>query len=196
MRSTAFTIAAAAILSVAIAAADGVKTNVKFDQKASLKGARTYTWLESPPYVTNAAPDIVKDERLEKEALDAPIRSAIDRALAERGWRPVAAANAPEFQVVYYGFMTAGADASVLGSFYQYTTGWGPAIYGEGGLPTTSYTIVEKGTLVIDIVDPARKTAVWRGTASGTMDRTREQSKRIEIITDAVNRLFKKFPPR
>ena len=184
-----------AVLSAAILGAS-VKVTIKFDRSATLTEPRTYTWLDSPPYLTDVAPDLLRDERLEKSALDGPIRAAVDRELTARRWRPVAHGDNPEFEVVYYVFITAGANASVLGSYYQYTTGWAPAVYAEGGLATTAMTVVEKGSLVVDLIDRERKTAVWRGTAVGTLERTREQSKRLEIIADAVKKLFRKFPPR
>jgi Domain of unknown function (DUF4136) len=182
-----------ALLNVALLAAS-VKTDVKFDRSAKLDAPHTYTWLDSPEYVTNVAPDVLRDERLEKAALDAPIRDAIDRELSAHQWRRVGADQSPEFQVVYYVFLSTGAQASMLGDFYQYTTGW--QVYSDAGRPTSYVTVVEKGTLVVDLIDPARKSAVWRGTASGDLDRTRSQDKRVAIIADGIKRLFRKFPPK
>lgn len=184
------------VLTVAALQAADVKIDVKVDKSATFKGPRTYVWLETPPYTTSTAPDVLRDERLEKEALDGPIRAAVDRELTARGWRPAAAGQEPDFKVVYYAIASVGVNASVLGSYYQYTTGWAPMIYGEGGIQTSGMSFVEKGTIVIDLIDRARNTAVWRGTASGTLDRTREQVKRLEVISDAITRLFRKLPTR
>src|SRR5262245_1518826 len=103
-----------ALLNVALLAASG-QTDVKFDRPAKLDVPHTYAWLDSPEYVTNVAPDVLRDERLEKAALDAPIREAIDRELTARQWRRVGADESPEFQVVYYVFLSTGAQASMLG---------------------------------------------------------------------------------
>jgi hypothetical protein len=192
----AATALAIAFSSAAVIGAASVKIAVKVDPRAAFKQSATYTWLESPEYITDVNPDLHRDERLEKAALDGPIRAAIDQAFSERGWRRVAADQSPDFQVVYYAFLSTSANASVLGSFYQYTTGWGQSVYTDHGRATTSFTIVEKGTLVVDVIDPGRKAAVWRGTATGTLERTRDQAKRIEVISDAIKKLFRKFPSR
>ncbi|HEX6974645.1 MAG TPA: DUF4136 domain-containing protein [Vicinamibacterales bacterium] len=184
------------LLCSTLVAAQKIKTDVKFDKTAVLVGSHSYKWLESPEYMTNVAPDILKDERLEKAALDAPIRAAVDRALAAKGWHVAAAGETAEFEVVYYAFLSTDVNSAVLGSFYQYTNGWSPVIYTDAGRQSSGTSIIEKGTIVVDVVNPARQSAVWRGVAAGSLDRSRAQDKRIAVIGDAIKKLFEKFPPK
>ena len=183
------------LASTALLAAS-VKVDVQRDKKANFAAFKTYEWLEAAPYVVAVDPDVLKDERLEKAALDGPIKAAVDQELTRLGLRPVTAGEQADLQVVYTAFMTVGANASVLGSYYQYTTGWAPKVYTNDGRQTASLEVFEKGTLVVDLVRRADRTAVWRGTATGAVKRENSQEKRLSIIRDAVKKMFSKYPRR
>jgi hypothetical protein len=53
---------------------------------------------------------------------------------------------------------------------------------------------VPAGTLVVDLVDPARNQLVWRGQANGTVP-TIGALKKGKVLT-ALDRLFDDFPPK
>jgi len=61
---------------------------------------------------------------------------------------------------------------------------------------------VTKGTLIINISDAKSKNAVWRGTATHTLeqgptgDRIRDAKTVEKPIRKAVEKMFKKFPPQ
>jgi hypothetical protein len=61
---------------------------------------------------------------------------------------------------------------------------------------------VTKGTLVINISDAKTRNEVWRGTATDTLehgptgDRVRDAKTVAKPISKAVQKMFKKFPPR
>ena len=55
--------------------------------------------------------------------------------------------------------------------------------------------IYETGTIILDIIDPAKKSAVWRATASGEIDREKSQEKRLELIGKVIDDALKKFRP-
>jgi hypothetical protein len=84
--------------------------------------------------------------------------------------------------------------ADFLGAHYGYLTGWGSPLM--GATPTTNLRVLEEGTLVIDILRRDRTTAIWRGTARGAIDRSRTQAERLQVLDDAVRKLFNRFPPR
>lgn len=56
------------------------------------------------------------------------------------------------------------------------------------GTDTYEYEI---GTLIIDFVDAAKKSLIWRGTASGVVD----PGKTSEQVNESVRRLLENFPP-
>ena len=51
------------------------------------------------------------------------------------------------------------------------------------------------GTLVLDIVDARTKRLIWRGAAEGTLDRDISLENEEKIISEAVEKLLKDFPP-
>jgi hypothetical protein len=68
--------------------------------------------------------------------------------------------------------------------------GWG--MYGYAG-PVSSTTRVveyEKGTLVVDIVDPAKKELVWRGTVNGILI-SDDQNKTQKAVGKAIDAMAK-----
>jgi uncharacterized protein DUF4136 len=173
--------------------AAGIKVETEHDRKADFASLRSYAWLPTPPYVSQVAPD-ARDPRLAEEALDEPIRAAVDRVLAGKGFAASADAAGPDFHVVYYAAFGIGMNASVLGEHYGYLTGWGSPLLGTTA--TTSLRVLEEGTLVVDILRRDRTAAIWRGTATGAVDRSRTRKQRLNTIETAVRKMFAKFPSR
>lgn len=177
---------------VTLAAAD-IKVKTEYDKKADFASLRTYTWLPTPPYTTTLAPQ-ARDERFERERLDEPIRAAMDRALIAKKFTIAEPESSPDFYIVYYAAMGVGMNASVLGEHYAYLTGWGSPLMGTTA--TQSFQVIEEGTIVVDVLRGDRTVAIWRGQATGAIDRTRTVEQRLRTIDEAVRKLFAKFPPR
>ena len=185
-------VACAIATAIATRAAD-VKVKTEHDRNADFSSLRTYTWLPTPPYTMGMAPG-ARDERFEREALDAPIRAAVDGVLRSKQFSVADQASEPDFYIVYYAAVGVGMNTSVLGEHYAYLTGWGSPL--PGATATQSYRVVEQGTLVVDILRRDRSVAIWRGTATGAVDRTRNTEQRLRNIDAAVKKMLAKFPPR
>ena len=170
-----------------------MKISAERDKTADFSVLHTYGWLDTLPFVQKMAPD-ARDPRLTAEALDAPIRAAIDRSLAERRFVPARGEASPDFHVTYLAAVGLDMNVSVLGETYGYITGWGSPFLGY--TPTTSLQVIEQGTLIVDVVSADRAKAIWRGQATGAIERTRSERDRLEVINDAVRRMFAKFPKR
>jgi hypothetical protein len=186
---------ASIVVAVAVAGleAAGIKVKTEHDRNADFASLRSYAWLPTPPYVSQVAPE-ARDPRLAEEALDEPIRAAVDRVLAGKGFAASADAAEPDVHVVYYAAFGLGMNVSVLGEHYGYLTGWGSPLLGTTA--TTSVRVLEQGTLVVDILRRDGTVAIWRGTASGAVDRSRTREQRLQTIDTAVRKMFAKFPPR
>lgn len=174
----------------ALEAAD-VKVKTDYDTSADFSALRSYVWLPTPPYRTQTSPT-VKDNFVAPEVIDAPIRAAIDRQLAAKGLM-LTTSDHPDCFLVYYAAFGVDIDASVLGENYAYITGWGSPFL--GATPTTSLRVIEQGTLVLDMLNRDRKVAIWRGTATGAIDRDRTDAQRKQTLDEAVEKMFKDFPP-
>jgi hypothetical protein len=59
---------------------------------------------------------------------------------------------------------------------------------------TTSYEVIEKGSLVFDF--SAKGQVVWRGLAEAKIDWNSDQKKREQVLREAARELIKKFPPK
>lgn len=171
-------------------AAQKIEIKSDRDPKADFKSIRTYRWLESPPAITTTAPDAATNPNLSQKVLGPHIVSAVDRELTARGLKRLEAPEA-DIQVVYYAALNVGMDSNVLGSYYQYTTGWALPL---GPAPTTSLRIYERGTIIVDVVSPAAKMAIWRGSAATDVEQATTLEKRIERINQAMKRMFERFP--
>ena len=182
-----------AVAAAVVTLAADVKVKTDHDKQADFTLLRTYTWLPTPPFTMNMAPE-ARDERFEREALDAPIRASADNVLRAKKFTVAEPSAAPDFFIVYYVTVGVGMNAEVLGEHYGYLTGWGSPLMGTTA--TQSLRVIEHGTLVMDVLRGDRSTAIWRGTATGAVDRTRSGEQRLRALDGAVKKLLAKFPPK
>jgi hypothetical protein len=64
---------------------------------------------------------------------------------------------------------------------------------GGSGMATTTMSLNEMGTLVVDMFDAKTKNLIWQGTASGTLsDKPEKVMKKLDNV---VQKMFQQFPP-
>jgi hypothetical protein len=192
-----FTVAAGVLgLFVLAGAAGAQKLEIKThqDPKADFKPIKTYAWLPPPPEIRNVAPDAVSNPTLSLEVLGPRIVSAVDRQLTTRGLTQTDREKA-DVHVAYFAALTVGFQQSYLGEHYGYITGWASPT-GLGPMPSTSMTVLEKGTVIVDVVQPSAKRAIWRGTAVTRVLQETTLEKRVQRINEAAERMFQRFPIR
>jgi hypothetical protein len=77
----------------------------------------------------------------------------------------------------------------------SYSPAWG---YGWGywaGPSVTQVYEIPVGTLLVDLVDPAKKQIVWRGSASDTIRAGKENEEREQRLREVLDRMFADYPP-
>jgi Domain of unknown function (DUF4136) len=183
---------AAVVAYAGMVAAQKIEVKTNQDPDADFSAIRTYAWLPPAPIVKNVASDAVGNPTLSQEALGPPIVAAIDKQLAARGLTP-AARDTADIHVVYFAALTVGFSQTYLGEYHGYVTGWGSPI-APGLAPSTSSSVHEKGTIVIDIVQRASKRAIWRGSVVTRVHQERTLQERIARINEGTERIFKRFP--
>ncbi len=151
-----------------------VRVRTDFDRDADFSMYRTYSWL--PPKEDGQG--MMRSELVRRHVV-----AAVDRELAEAGFRKVEREKA-DLLVTYY----IGARNRVDVTHYGYRYGvWGR--YGPGGVSVRRY---REGSLVLDLVDRKSRQLVWRGWASTALHGR-------ENIADDINRsakeLLKRYPP-
>lgn len=65
-----------------------------------------------------------------------------------------------------------------------------------GGMGQATTSIIEVGTLVVDMYDPGQKQLVWRSSATKTLIPGGNPEKNYERLEEAVDKLLKDFPPK
>jgi uncharacterized protein DUF4136 len=186
----ALAVAIVCAVGTALPSAQKIDIDVKRDEKADFASLRTYAWLPTPPAKRDIAPDAVTNPNMTQEVLGPHIVAAVDRELTARGLKQADAGEA-DVKVVYYAALEVGINASQLGSYYQYTTGWG---YPVGTFASVSSDVYERGSVVIDVVRRDTNVAIWRGSAATNVNHENTPEKRVKRIDDAVARMFEKFP--
>jgi Domain of unknown function (DUF4136) len=190
-------LAATLALVAGLVAPAGAKVKIKTEYEKTQKfdGIKTWTWLEDPKVINKSTnPNVVNDGVINQEALSPPTKAAVEREMAAKGYRLVGAGEPADVQVAVWLIGSAGTSTQELGQFLPYYASFtlGMTSYG----PAQSMRIYETGTIVFDIIDPARKSAIWRATASGEINRENSQEKRLAIVAKMVQDVLKKFPPK
>jgi hypothetical protein len=151
-------------------AAIAQEVHYNYDQTVNFSKYKTYKWvnIEGATY-----PDQLTDKN---------IRAAIDAELAKKGLVPKAADPVD----LFVGYQTTLDKEKEITSF-------GGAWRFGGGMATTS--TINIGTLMVDMYDPAMKQLVWRGSATETLDPSKDPEKNREKLAKGVAKLLKGSPP-
>jgi hypothetical protein len=65
-----------------------------------------------------------------------------------------------------------------------------------GGMGTATSSTIQIGTLGLDFYDPSPKQLLWRGSATKTLNPSKDPAKNQERLNKAVAKLLKDFPPK
>lgn len=167
----------------------GQQVIIDFDREFDFKSLMTYDWVTQDKLpIFQAMPD-APDVNIEE--LDSRIRETIDQELSKRGFQRVAGGK-PSFMVSYIAVGELDLDVQ------EYDSGTAPPnvpyghwrpFYQTGN----DVTLIRKGTLSIDVIDPEPNRLVWRGKATETFEKPKDLDKKLNKI---VKKILKKFPPK
>lgn len=173
--------AAVAALAFAVAGCASMTVSSHFARGLDFTQYRTFGW--GPP---DALP--TGDPRLDKDPFfQDQVQGAIEKQLASKGFKSVAAAEPPDLLIHYHASIRQRIDVNRTDQEYGYCAGDGCAI------PIVGF---EAGTLVLDIVDRRTNRVIWRGWAQDSLDDTlvdRDEMRRR--IGRAVSKMLARFPP-
>ncbi len=155
------------IVFVLLAGCSSIKVEHNYDDTIDFHEAETQVEGTLAPRVAVAR--VVKDE-IENELIADGYRKATDN---------------PDFLVAFHVSVIDPVSAS-----------YNPGRYSAWGQGAPMIKTVSVGTLVVDIIDAGSNELVWRGTASGGVERGGDSDKAAEKIHDAVHKIMAKFPPR
>jgi len=171
-----------ALVVIAAGVTQAQKVKVEFDKSIDFSGFKAYAWDPTP-------------QATGKPVLVLAIKAAINEELAKRGLKEVAAN--PDLYVAMYG----GVDSDMAVTYSDFYYGpYGIPPFGQNfvmwGLApgTTNTAVVHEGQLVVDLIDAGHKKLAWRGIA--TQKLSDKQSKLLEQVHAAVEKLFANYPPK
>jgi len=163
-------IAMALFLATSLFAGD-VKTD--YDRSANFNQYKTYSWGNVQTQ------DALFVDR---------IKSAVDEALAAKGWRQVASGGDVSLTATEIT-----QDQQILNTYYD-DFGRGRRFGGFGfGDATTTTDTYQVGSLVVEMFDTRTAKLIWRGSSSDTL--SNKPDKNIKNLDKGVQKMFKNFPP-
>jgi Domain of unknown function (DUF4136) len=174
------------ILTFSVSACNAFKVKTDYDQTADFSSFKTFAF--GGPAEMNRG-GIYDNSLMQKR-----IESAVVRQLTAKGLRQVALDQPQDLLVHYWvnvqdkqrlesGGTSVGVARGPYGGY-----GWG-AGYG-GGVTTVEY---KEGTLILDLIESAKKQLVWRATIVGTLqDSTKDN---VELGNEAIAKAFESYPP-
>jgi hypothetical protein len=166
----------AALVLAALLSACATSPTVKidFDHGANFARFKTYNWIARPD---GGSP-----------LMQQRIVDGIDSRLQARGWKLVP--NGGDVHVAAH--VTSTERQTFNTTYNNFGYSWG----GFGPATSSSLTTVdtfEVGTLVVDMFDGKSKTALWRGTASSTVQD--DPARMTALLQAALDKMFAGFPP-
>ena len=163
---------ATVLMACIVVAGQDVRTN--YMPGTNFAKYKTYKWVE------------IEGGRHPNQIVDAQIKQSVDSQLAAKGLTKAESDTAD----LYVGYQIA-VDQEKQWNAY----GMGGGIR-WGGMATATSTTINVGTLVLDIYDPATKQLVWTGTATKTIDPSKDQEKNQKNLDKAMQKLLKNYPPK
>ena len=168
-------LAAALSIATTLSACSSLDTSFDYDTAADFSRLKTYTWIESR---SASEPTSLTLQR---------VHTAVDEALAARGYR--IDSQAPDFLVASHISTSERTQVTDWGYTYAPRGAW----YGSHDIDVYTY---QEGTLILDVVDAASRSLLWRGTASRMVDPDWTPEEREKIVREAVDELLQQFPPK
>ena len=160
------------IVLLATAPAFAAKVFIDYDRNADLSSYKSFQYVKHP------------EDAASNQLLDGRIQAGLEAMLEDAGMQQVE--SGADLLATYHVVTKDRTQLTTTG--FNTGRGWGRA--GRGGMgmgsmgmstATTTATTYTDGTLVVDILDPATKTLVWRGSATQTLKAKPEKlAKQIE----------------
>jgi hypothetical protein len=168
-----------------------MEITTEHDKAFNFSSLKTYTWLPNPQ-------EYFGDSRIDKAALEALIKTAVDRQLAAKKYVKITSGT-PDFHVRYHAITSRDMQIENVSDAHSGMSGdWDDhrlSVYRKGGGKSATYSW-DKGTLLLDMVNPENNKFFWIGTAAAKIGLQDSAEKKAERINRAVSKLLADFPPQ
>jgi len=182
MKYKSILLAAAALL---IYGCSSISVSTDYDPETDFSGYKHYIWYTGE---TSEGDQLAANPLVKKRVM-----LGVDKSLEAKNYSKgnqdeadfvvlVQAGSKEKMQVNTYGYGGYGYGR------YRYGYGW-------GGATQTDVTYYDETTLIIDIIDLAKKELAWRGTGTGVVKKFDSQEEMQEAIDSVVEKILNDFPP-
>ena len=151
--------------------------------QADFGAYRTFGWAQP-------ATDVGAGESA--SIVDGYIRTSISNDLKAKGYVEAPAGSTPDLAIEY----EAAKSEKLKNNPFRIGVGvggYGSSGGGAVGVGSSSVKEVKEGSLVVHVIDPARKSEVWRGSIARELGKKGVQP---ELVQAAVTELLRDFPAR
>jgi hypothetical protein len=180
MRTPFGALVLAGAVAAATAYASSITVEAKADPAADFSRYKTYSWTE------------MKEVR--SEAVKKRIVSAVDAQMKRKGF--VRKDDGADLKVAVHPSLSKEYPTHSYDAGWEYGWGtWAPP-FGDIGTGSALGASIPIGTVMVDLVDVSTKKLVWRGAARSPLDSEASAEQKQELVDDAMEKLFKKFPPK
>lgn len=167
----------------------GGKVTVLTSDTVALTPGATYAWAPHPAGASG-------DPRVSNDIIDQRIHSAVDQAMAAKGYRRVSDPSSAQLQVAYYAALenrqetevdSWGGGGGTMCGIRGCVSGWG--LYGAPQVDVRNIDYTQ-GTLMLDITDRSSGRLAWRATSDKRVDeRDASQASINAILMDMTKAL-------
>ena len=172
-----------------IAGCTQLQTGSEINETTDFAPLKTYSWLHD---VDKPADDV----RLNDPKVRQTVRTAVEDSLSSKGYEQVGRQQA-DFLVTWFGAIEKKIKKENIDHFYS-PYGYG-TLYRDPVLNTASPQKIleyEKGTIIIDIVDPKSQKLIWRGSGSGRLAEDQPEQTALRNLNRSVTKILAPFPAR
>lgn len=166
-----------------------LQTGSKIDDATDFTELKTFSWLHD-------ADKPAEDVRLNDPKVRQTVRTAVEESLVSKGYEKVERQQA-DFLVTWFGAIEQKMKKENIDHFYA-PYGYG-TLYRNPVMNTESPRTIaeyEKGTIIIDIVDPKRQKLIWRGSGSGRLAEDQPEQTTLRNLNRSVTKVLEPFPAR
>ena len=166
-----------------------LQTGSEISEATDFAQLKTYSWLHD---VDKPADDV----RLNDPKVRQTVRTAVEQSLSSKGYEQVDRQQA-DFLVTWFGAIEKKIKKENIDHFYA-PYGYGtlfrnPVLNTESAQPISEY---DKGTIIIDIVDPKNQKLIWRGSGSGRLAEDQPEQTALRNLNRSVTKIMAPFPAR
>lgn len=147
-----------------------------YDSSFDYSSLETFAWIPPSQKAKNKRPLLIKR-----------VENAANSELQAKGYR--IQTQQPDFLIVMHSGSRDRVEVTSYG--YAYPGRWG--YWGGRSVDVYQY---KEGTIILDIIDGRHKELIWRGSATGEVNRNATPEQRDATIAKVVAKILQKFPPK